>query len=108
MRKIISTKTQRILSFIPFLNIFVILIWLHNYRIAIQNMRVFFKALFILWITAFPLVILGMLLGKILVAYANIVCVIDWLVIYLVPLFMAHRLIKFQEGLFKEDDDNSF
>lgn len=98
----ISIKKQKIISYIPLLNAAVLFIWLHNYRIAINNSKIFAKSLLVLFASTIPLACFYRFL---LWIYANsnaAVSAINTLGLYFVPFIMARCLIRFQISVLSE------
>ena len=102
MKKIISLKTQRIISFIPLANAFVLSVWLRNYRSAVNDSKVFAKSLLVLFATTIPLGVVYMLLSRWFAAQNVVRTVLTCAAIYGIPLSMAQGLIWFQKRVFDE------
>lgn len=101
MRRIVSLKTQSIMSYIPFVNCLVLFIWLHNYRVAITDFKIFAKGLGLLFVIAIPLVFAEMLLLSIFGAYPTACDIIGIIAIYCIPLCLSRGIIRFQSKVLK-------
>lgn len=94
--KQIPLKTQRIIMFIPYLNILNLPFWLFNSINLDLPYRGVPQTFFIMLKCGLPLVLLQLLLYKIYAPAGNILGYIN---AYLAPLLIGHALIKLQEKL---------
>ena len=104
--KIISIKFQEVIMFVPFLNCFVLFIWLYNYSRMEKNTKIFSKSLCILFLSTIPIVILQIIFQKIFVDYNVLISVLDYLMLYIIPFSMAFNLVHFQKNILKSKKDN--
>ena len=95
---IVPIKTQRIIMYIPYVNVLNIFFWLYNslnmnipYRGVPQTLKVFMMS-------SIPLVVLQTVLSNI---NGNLGIILGYLNGYLIPLFIGMGLIKYQERLTK-------
>ncbi len=99
MRLSISIKVQKILMFIPFINVFGLFIWLYNFISNSKKPTVFAKSLLIIFASTIPLVIIQIILTKLFSNSAVFVSVLGYIFTYLIPLSMDFFLIKYQRSL---------
>lgn len=92
----ISTKVQRKLMFIPYVNTLVMFIWLYNCRKAKMNMTVFMKSLLLIFAVVIPSAIVQVVISKL---FPNIGGISACIMSYLTSLLIAYCLIRFQEQL---------
>lgn len=102
LKKLISLRVQKIITFIPLVNCFMLFIWLYNYSKIPSNLKLFFKAFFVAFVYALPFIILNILLSK-LFTQSEIIEVLRTIIgVYFTPLFMGVGLIKCQEKYLSE------
>lgn len=102
LKKLISLRVQKIITFIPLVNCFMLFIWLYNYSKIPSNLKLFFKAFFVAFVYALPFIILNILLSK-LFTQSEIIEVLRTIIgVYFTPLFMDVGLIKCQEKYLSE------
>ena len=102
MKKLISLRVQKIILFIPFVNLFIWFIWLINYSRIPSNLKLFFKAFFVAFAYALPFVILNILLSRLFTQSEIIEALRTIIGVYFTPLFMGVGLIKCQEKYFSQ------
>lgn len=92
----VSIKTQKILMFIPYVNIINLFIWLYISTHQFKEKNTFLRSLWILFSTLGPLVFAQVTLSQFLptlgtlMSYANI---------YMIPFVLGYRFIRYQETL---------
>lgn len=99
MKKCINIKTQKIILFIPYINVLILFFWLYNYYILQVENKVFFKSLMILFFRIFIFVIPQIILSKILGENSQINNIISKILIYIIPLSFGDGLIKHQSKI---------
>lgn len=99
MKKFVSLRTQRIISFIPYVNGLILFIWLYNYSHSKKKHKVFARSLVVIFITCIPLVALQIVFSKIFSVYPIAINIINLLAVYLIPFALGQALIKYQEKL---------
>ena len=97
MKKLISLRTQKIIMFIPVINIFVLFIWLYNYSKFPSNSKIFIKSLLYVFAVFIPMGIIHSILFNILSEYKIATTILNFIVIYYIPLAVGYVLIKYQE-----------
>ena len=97
MKKYISLHTQNIIKFIPFLNCFILFIWLFNYSRTEKDPRVFMKSLLIIFGVSIPIIILQIIISKILIEFSVAQSIFDGIFMYLIPFVIGSALIKYQK-----------
>ena len=99
MKKVIPIKIQKIISFIPLLNLFILFIWVYNSMVLKVKQKVFFKSLFVTCSTmivfAIPFIIMSYVIGE----DSSIYTIAFYFSEYLIPLAIGWELIIFQEKL---------
>lgn len=102
MKKLVSLKTQRVMSFIPFVNFFVLFTWLYNYRLAVNDYKVFAKALALLFIIALPLALAEFIIINLFSAHPTVCNIIGIIAMYCIPLCLSRSIIYFQSKIFEK------
>lgn len=94
--KPVDIKIQKIIMYIPGINIFCLSIWFYNsfFFNKIKNTRI--QSLIIVITSSVPLVILQMIVEFYLV---DVGYYLGFLNSYLIPLLMGYRFVKLQEEL---------
>lgn len=95
----IKLSFQRKLVFIPILNPLILFIWVYNFRKAGEPFGVFAKSLLLIWGISIPIVVVQIVIQKVFSAYPVIFNVVDYAVMYLLPLAVGLGLISYQEKL---------
>jgi len=93
MKKLIPIKLQYFFMFIPFLNIFVLLMYLINIHRSPDGFKLFLKSILIYFFSAVTPMLLFLLAEKIFGDLSRF----SFIGTYIVPLFMAFCLIQFQK-----------
>lgn len=94
--KPISIKAQKIIMYIPGINIFCIVIWLYNSFFYDENQSTLKQSLLIIFTSAVPLAVLQTALGFYFPKIGEVLGVLNS---YLIPLFIGYRLVKYQEKI---------
>lgn len=95
--KPISPKAQKLIAIIPVINVSVLFIWIINkYRMHV-SMTLFFKSIGIIIFRALILYIPYIMLTNLLGNESYIVRTVFYILLYIIPLFIADGLIRFQE-----------
>lgn len=102
MKGMISLRTQYIIMLIPFINCLLIFIWLYNYSRFFKNVKVFFKALVMMFAVGITIVIIDILLKGIFPFSSVMLTVINCLIMYITPFLIGLSLIKLQKKLLDE------
>ena len=97
MKKTVSIKFQNYLSFIPYLNVSILFIWVYNSCVVGIDNKVWAKSLLVLFVTIIPFGLLQLLLLQTTNSIANDIAIV--IGYYLMPLAMARGLIVFQKKL---------
>ena len=100
--KLISFKAQKIIMFVPYVNIINMYIYLYNCKQMNIHRLGFPKALLIVFANALPLLILGTIVDSAFALPAHILTVLSNVNAYLVPLLIGRGLIKYQQQLLDE------
>ena len=90
----VSTKVQRILAFIPGLNLFCLPIFIYNLLLARITLKDYLRSLIYY---AFPAVFLEVLREIISCCFPAISVIVGYICTYLASLIVGLRLVKFQE-----------
>ena len=101
--KIVSIKMQRILMFIPYLNILNLFIWVYNCRCANISAAVFGRSLLLIFAHAFPFAALHILLANL---FPELSGKFAFLFMYGMALSISYGLIKYQEKILKPSDSS--
>ena len=97
MKKLISLRTQKIIMFIPVINIFIIAFWLYNYMKTTNNIKLFFKSLLKIWGVAIAFLIVSSALLEIFSQTKFLDYIRNFIMLYLLPFTLGYVLIKYQE-----------
>lgn len=93
MNRLISKKIQLLITCIPYVNCFMIFIWLYNCYHSTDSAKIFPKSLLIVFLHSIPLVILQIIVSSIFVKFGPI---IDSIMFYCIPLSIGLGLIRYQ------------
>ena len=97
--KTISIKAQKILSFIPFVNAIVLFLWIFNYRVSINEPKIFAKSLLVILVRTIPLSLLQRLFLNLFIEQEIPTILINCIAIYIIPFSLAWGLISFQQKI---------
>lgn len=89
----ISLKIQKVIMFIPYVNILNLFFWLYNSVFYFKAKKTFARSLWILLSTLCPLMFFQLLVAEHFVSVGRI---ISYLNIYAIPLILSYRFIKYQ------------
>ena len=97
MKKLIPLRVQKVIMFIPFINIFIIAFWLYNYMKTTNNIKLFFKSLLKIWGVAIAYLIVSSALSEIFSQTKFLDYIRNFIMLYLLPFTLGYVLIKYQE-----------
>ena len=97
MKKLIPLRVQKVIMFIPFINIFIIAFWLYNYMKTTNNIKLFFKSLLKIWGVAIAYLIVSSALLEIFSQTKFLDYIRNFIMLYLLPFTLGYVLIKYQE-----------
>lgn len=97
MKKLISLRIQRIIMLIPFVNFFILFIWLFNYSRIPSNFKLFFKGFFVAIAYAIPFIALNILLSRLFTQLEILLVIENIIGLYITPFQIGFGLIKCQE-----------
>lgn len=102
LKKLISLKIQKTIKFIPFVNYFILFIWLFNYSRIPSNLKLLFRALFTAFAYVFPFIVLNMLLSRLFTQTETLLVIQSIIGLYIFPFQVDLGLIKCQEKYLSE------
>ena len=100
MKKLLTIKYQKIISFIPIINYSIIFIWLYNYSHTSKNIKVLFKSLLITFMFIICLAVIYIILEKFFAGVSIFIKFMDISLQYVLPLVVGMILIKCEEKMF--------
>ena len=92
----VSLEKQRIIMFIPYVNLFSLLIWLNNCYYWCYSVKTSLKGALYAFLHFLPVVTLQFIFIQL---FPNLINIFGYLAMYLAPLAMSFGLIRFQEKL---------
>lgn len=96
MLKPISIKMQKIIMFIPGINIFCLPIWLYNSFFYNKKHNTLLRSLYIIFSSTVPLMVLLIAVSYYFPATSDFLRKLNG---YFMPLLLGYRLVKYQESL---------
>lgn len=102
LKKLISLRVQKIILFIPYVNLFIWFIWLINFNRIPRDFKKLFTTFFIAFAFGIPCIIINILLSRLFVQTEIIEVLRTIIGVYFTPLFMGVGLIKCQEKYLSE------
>lgn len=102
LKKLISLHVQKIILFIPYVNLFIWFIWLINFNRTPRDFKKLFTTFFIAFAFGIPCMIINILLSRLFVQTEIIEVLRTIIGVYFTPLFIGVGLIKCQEKALKE------
>ena len=97
MTKLVSLRTQQVIMFIPFVNCFLLFVWLYNYSRTSKELEVLLKSILAMCAISIPFVILSILLSKIFPLSVIAHIIESFVMLYIVPFVVGFILIKYQK-----------
>ncbi len=95
----IPIRYQRILSFVPILNVFELFVWMYNVSRLNLKASEFLKSFFILLIRGVPLGIFYILIGHFFGTESLLYNIVFPVCVYAIPLSIGDGLIRYQKKL---------
>lgn len=97
LKKLISLRVQKIILFIPYVNLFIWFIWLIKFNRTPRDFKKLFTTFFIAFAFGIPCIIINILLSRLFVQTEIIKVLRTIIGVYFTPLFMGVGLIKCKE-----------